>query len=488
MSELVVNNSVNNEGDSELLTLWKSLLEDFRTLFPEDVCKIWFEDLKPVALEKDSFKLLAPNEFAAIWVRDNYKTIIERRLAHHTGKSLSVILDFVPEEPATTPSVSNTKKNFHEDEDVRSSVVPEAAAPKEDEIRISQRSLNAIKRFDETYLTNPKNTFESFVVGPGNQLAHATCIAVTRNPGKVYNPLFLYGATGLGKTHLMHAIAHEALSRKPNLKIVYMSTEKFTNEFIKAVQENSLAKFRQAYRKMDMLLIDDIHFLSGKERIQEEFFYTFNELFESQKQIVLCSDRPAAEISKLESRLVSRFQWGFVTDIQPPDLETRIAILQKKAHSMNLDLPADVVQLLAAGVTSNVRRLEGALNRVAGYMALTHRPINVAEVQRLMLDVFQEESRQMVTIETIQRKVADFYKLTLSDLIGKKRPANIAFPRQVAMYLSRLLTSHSLQRIGNEFGGRDHGTVIHACKTVENMMEQSKEIKNEVELLASNMR
>lgn len=488
MSELVVNNSVNNEGDSELLTLWMSLLEDFRTLFPEDVCKIWFEDLRPVAIEKDLFKLMAPNEFAAIWVRDNYKTIIERRLAHHTGKRLSVILDFIPEETVATRSVSNTKKNLRDGEEVRSSVTSEGLAPKEDEVRISQRSLNAIKRFDETYLTNPKNTFESFVVGPGNQLAYATCVAVTRNPGKVYNPLFLYGATGLGKTHLMHAIAHEALSKKPNLKIVYMSTEKFTNEFIKAVQENSLAKFRQAYRKMDMLLIDDIHFLSGKERIQEEFFYTFNELFESQKQIVLCSDRPAAEISKLESRLVSRFQWGFVTDIQPPDLETRIAILQKKALSMNLDLPADVVQLLAAGVTSNVRRLEGALNRVAGYMALTHRPINVAEVQRLMLDVFQEESRQMVTIETIQRKVADFYKLTLSDLIGKKRPANIAFPRQVAMYLSRLLTSHSLQRIGNEFGGRDHGTVIHACKTVENMMEQSKEIKNEVELLASNMR
>ncbi|MDR3316513.1 MAG: chromosomal replication initiator protein DnaA, partial [Puniceicoccales bacterium] len=410
---------------------------------------------------KQDLTLLAPNEFAAIWIRDNYGAMLEKHFSEKVGQPVRIHL-------------KNTL------EKVPSEKIEEKMAEPSPS-KAAQRRQVAIRRFDETYLIEPRNTFENFVIGAGNQLAQAACVAVARDPGKAYNPLFLYGATGLGKTHLLQAVAHGALERRTKLKVVYTSTEKFTNEFIGAVQENSLGKFREYYRKVDMLLIDDVHFLSGKERIQEEFFYTFNELFESQRQICLCSDRPAAEISQLESRLVSRFQWGFVADIQSPDLETRIAILRKKAQSMSLDLPDPVAQLLAEGVSSNVRRLEGALNRVAGYVALSRRPIDVADAQNLLQDIFQEEASRVIHVERIQRRVAEHYKITLADLLGKRRPANIVFPRQVAMYLSRLLTSYSLQRIGTEFGGREHGTVIHACKTVESAMEQDEAVKQEVE-------
>jgi chromosomal replication initiator protein len=456
-----VNNSPDRKEEfATLASIWGALQADLRTLFTEDVYRVWFEDLRPLRESEHELTLLAPNEFAALWVSDNYKGILEKHIATAAGREVAVVL----EAPQDRPPMENSS--------------PPATVSKG-----AQRKLNAIRRFDETYLTNPKNTFDNFVVGDGNQLAQATCLAVAKDPGKAYNPLFLYGATGLGKTHLLQAVAHASLERRQRLKVVYTSTEKFTNEFIKAVQENLLGKFRENYRKVDMLLIDDVHFLSGKERIQEEFFYTFNELFESQKQICLCSDRPASEISRLENRLVSRFQWGFVADIQAPDLETRIAILRKKATDMRLYLHEEVLQLLAEGVSTNVRRLEGALTRVAGYIALTGHQIGIAEAQRLLYDIFREEASRVVRIDQIQRRVAEHYKITLAELLGKKRPATIVFPRQVAMYLSRLLTTHSLQFIGTEFGGRDHGTVIHACKTVENAMEQDENIKKIIETL-----
>lgn len=457
-----MNNSVNNSQQTNAyLSLWESLQPEFQRLFSTDIYRVWFKDLTFISGDQEAIRILAPTEFAALWIRDNYRTAMEKCAALKTGRNITIALDF--------PSNREEK--------------PEEKKADDGVSKSDQKKINALRKFHESYPVNPKNTFANFVVGAGSQLAHATAVAVSCNPGKAYNPLFIYGATGLGKTHLMHAVAHAALERKPTMKIVYTSTEKFTNEFIRAVQENSLAKFRQTYRKIDMLLIDDIHFLSGKERIQEEFFHTFNELFEAQKQIFLCSDRSAAEISRLENRLVSRFQWGFVADIQAPDLETRMAILRKKAVAMNLELSDEVLQILARGVSSNVRRLEGALNRVAAYMSLTNRQIDESEVRKLLTDIFQEEAQKFIGIEEIQRCVAAHYKLTLADLLGKKRPASIAFPRQIAMYLSRLLTSHSLQRIGSEFGGRDHGTVIHACKTVENMIEQDAETKQTIEKL-----
>jgi chromosomal replication initiator protein len=472
MNEEIVNNSANlQQTGGPITAIWDSFQEDFRQLFPEDIYHTWFASLRPVAERDDSLTLMAPNEFAAIWIRDNYKTTIERRIANRTGRSISIALDFVQE-----MSGGDEKLGIKMSQET----APRGPA--------RPRRPKPVKKFEENSPINSKYTFSNFVIGSGNQLAQATCIAVARNPGKSYNPLFLYGATGLGKTHLLQAVANEAAERKQRLKIVYTSTEKFTNDFIKSVQENCVAKFRETYRRVDMLLIDDVHFLAGKERIQEEFFYTFNELFESHRQICLCSDRQASEIARLESRLVSRFQWGFIADIQPPDLETRMAILQQKASEMRIELAEDVLHLLAKGVASNIRRLEGALNRVAGYMALKNRPIDLEEAKRLLQDIFTDESRRTVRIDQIQKQVAEHYRITIIDLLGKRRPANIAFPRQVAMYLSRLLTSHSLQRIGSEFGGKDHGTVIHACKSVECAMEQDDEVKRAVETIQENLK
>ncbi|MDR1438409.1 MAG: chromosomal replication initiator protein DnaA [Puniceicoccales bacterium] len=467
MSGNIVDNLVDTaENSGSIMAIWDSFQEDFRQLFPEDIYHTWFENLKPIRELGDSLTLMAPNEFAAIWIRDNYKSTIERRIASRTGRIISIAFDFICEaKERENPSSAPT------------------AMP-----ALRKQRAKAVQKCDGNALINPAYTFDNFVIGSGNQLAQATCVAVANNPGQSYNPLFLYGATGLGKTHLLQAVAHEAWKKRSRLKIVYTSTEKFTNEFIKSVQENRVAKFRESYRKVDMLLIDDVHFLTGKERIQEEFFYTFNELFESQRQICLCSDRPASEIARLESRLVSRFQWGFIADIQAPDLETRIAILQQKASAMHLELPEEVIHLLAKSVSTNIRRLEGALNRIAGYTALKNRPIGSGEARELLQDIFMDETRCTIRIDQIQRHVAEYYHITLADLLGKKRPANIVFPRQVAMYLSRLLTAHSLQRIGSEFGGRDHATVIHACKSVECAIEQDPEAKRAVEAIQESLK
>jgi chromosomal replication initiator protein len=295
--------------------------------------------------------------------------------------------------------------------------------------------------------------------------------------------LFLYGETGLGKTHLMHAIGHAIIRQNADARVAYLSTEKFTNEFIQALQENSLTKFRQRYRHADVLLLDDVQFLAGKERIQEEFFHTFNDLFESGKQVVLTSDRRASEIQKLESRLVSRFEWGLPADIQAPDLETRLAILRTKSQTLNCNLPEPILNFIAQNITKNIRRLEGALLKVASYSALTSKPIDLATAERLLHDVLMEQAQNVLTIETIQKRVADHYQIRHSDMTSKRRPNNIAIPRQIAMFLARTLTKHSLQEIGDAFGGRDHGTVIHACKAVDNMMDQDASTRGSVEFL-----
>jgi chromosomal replication initiator protein len=428
--------------------------------FQGDIYQNWFEELSLIGEDGDHIILGVPNDFAAIWVSDNYKDIIAKKLQMALGKSLKVTLktDDSGRVPPPPPKVEeNIAKNW-----------------------VSEKAYE----IEDGYILNPKNTFENFIIGPGNQMAHAASIAIVNAPGKAYNPLFLYGNTGLGKTHLMHAVAHQILIKNRKVRVVYTSTEKFTNEFIQAIQLNTMAKFRKKYRSIDVFLLDDIHFLSGKERIQEEFFYTFNELFEAQKQIFLCSDRPTSEISKLESRLVSRFQWGLVTDVQPPDLETRIAILARKAGDMKITLDSNVLSYLAEHVSSNVRRLEGALTRIASYMELTKAKVDVPSLKMLMKDLFHEETMGKGTsIDIIQQKVAEFYNLKTADLLGKRRPANIAMARQIAMYLSRRLTAQSLVDVGLAFGGRDHGTVIYACRSIENAMEQDEVIKRNVDHL-----
>lgn len=459
----------------EQSTLWDTIKSDFQSIFPHDVYCTWFQNLELLNGEGDSYLIGMPNEFAAIWVQDNYHDIIVKRLQMATGHSVKVNYKVV-ERPDTVTQSNESDSTASND---RLSLL---------NIKLSKPSREKINKApQDSFLINPKNTFENFVVGPSNQLSHAACIAIANAPGRAYNPLFLYGDSGLGKTHLMHAVAQEALRKQNLVKIAYISTEQFTNEFIRAIQENSITKFRQRYRSVDILLIDDIHFLAGKERIQEEFFHTFNDLHGAQKQIVLCSDRPANEISKLESRLVSRFQWGLVTDIQSPDLETRIAILQKKAAAMDLKLPYGIIEFLAERISRNVRKMEGALTRVAGYAALVQGSIDIKSIENLLKDIFQEEAQNRVTIEKVQKKVIEHYNLRLSDMQSKRRPAEIAFPRQVAMYLCRILTRESLANIGEAFGGRDHGTVIHACKAVENMINQDESIKRNIEYLKSQL-
>jgi len=330
---------------------------------------------------------------------------------------------------------------------------------------------------------NLRNTFDTFVVGANSQFAHGAAWAIAKAPAKTYNPFFVYGGSGLGKTHLLQAIGHHVLNTAKPGKVVYLSSEQFTNEFIDAIQNGTLVKFRRKYRSADVLMIDDIQFLGGKERSQEEFFHTFNALHDGHKQIVLSSDRPASEIEKLEQRLVSRFEWGMTAELQPPDVETRIAILNKKAESLSITLEPWVIQFLADRIRNNVRRLEGALMRVASYKSLSDREISQDVIENLLRDIFQEQARKAVTIEQIQRKVAEHFDVRLADMTSKRRPANIAFPRQIAMYFSRELTRTSLSDIGDAFGGKDHGTVIHACKLVKRRLAEDEQTRHVVRML-----
>ncbi|MBT5716494.1 MAG: chromosomal replication initiator protein DnaA [Opitutae bacterium] len=444
-------------------TFWSSLRDNLLEVIPADTFRVWFDNIRVGRLDEDGCELITPNEFSAIWIRDNYLDIIRREADRLVARPFTVeLLGDIGNEPSNG---GDRMSSIH---------TPNAPST----TRISGPALQG-----RSLGINPKNTFSNFIVGAGSELAHAACVAVSNAPAHAYNPLFLYGETGLGKTHLMHAVAHQALNRNPSCRITYVSCEKFTNEFIRAIQENTLTKFRSRYRSVDYLLIDDIQFLAGKERIQEEFFHTFNDIYDSQRQIFLTSDRPAGEIDKIESRLLSRFQWGLVADIQAPDWETRVAILTRKADAMGISIEPEIIEFLAKSIARNVRRMEGALTRVAGYVGLTRRKADLETVQRLLRDILREENLSRITIETIQKKVVDYYHLRMADMLSRRRPANIAFPRQVAMYLSRILTEHSLQEIGNTFGGRDHGTVIHACKTVENMMDQDNSIKYAVEYL-----
>jgi len=452
----------------EILTAgpyWPKVKQELQQLFPSEVYQMWFEPLRCVEETEDKVTLGAPNDFAAIWIQDNYQDLICAKISESAARPVRVTISTVrTEKPAAPPATFETS----------ASRAPTQRA------RVKMEGSGA-----RNGVLNPRNVFDTFIVGSNNQLAHAACMAVAQAPAQAYNPLFLYGETGLGKTHLMQAVGHHMMRQNPGARVAYVSSEKFTNEYITAIQEATLSKFRQRYRNADILLIDDIHFLSGKERIQEEFFHTFNDLFESQKQIILSSDRPVSEIAKLESRLISRFQWGLVADIQAPDLETRTAILRSKCKTLNCPVSPEILNFMAERITRNIRRLEGALIKVASYASLTGKALDRPMVERLLQDILQEESQHQITIEMIQKRVVEHYQLRASDMVSRRRPANIAFPRQVAMYLCRVLTKCPLQEIGEGFGGRDHGTVMHACKIVENTMEQDESVRSVVEYLKS---
>ena len=427
-----------------------------------DIYNLWFAPLQARGLDDANLVLEVANEFCEVWLAENYANLLNDVLAQVSGRKLQVKF-IVASGTAATPSATNNH-------------APVAAAK-------TKSAESNTDRINAEIVFNPKNTFDTFVVGNNNNFAQAAAYAVAQAPGKAYNPLFLYGGVGLGKTHLLHAIGQYVVAHKKGARVAFLSSEKFTNEYIVAIQNNQLVKFRKKYRQTDVLLIDDIQFLAGKERIQEEFFHTFNALHEAHKQIVLTCDRPASEIQNLEHRLVSRFEWGLVTDLQPPDVEMRLAILQKKAKLMGVELPEEIINFLANRIRTNIRRLEGALIRVASYSSLTGKKLSLEVVEGLLREVLHEEGRYAISIEVIQKKVAEHFDIRLADMTSKRRPENIAFPRQVAMFLARQMTESSLNTIGEAFGGRDHGTVLHACRLVKGRMEVDSGVRQKVSLL-----
>lgn len=453
--------TVNNSGlEGELEALWTQISSALRVELGEGVFDRWFSTLKLAGVTSKSLTLSIPNSIYQVWIESNYASQVQAALLAVFGGGRT--LEFRIENGAKE-SVAQAPASAVEE------------IEREPAVQAGPRGLD------------PRYVFDTFVVGSNSEFAHAAALAVAKSPSRTYNPLFIHGGVGLGKTHLLHAVGHHIARSKAGAKVAYVRSETFTNEFIQAIQTNSLVKFRKRYRQADVLLIDDIQFLAGKERSQEEFFHTFNSLFEGRKQIVLSSDQPPSEISQLEQRLVSRFEWGLTAELQPPDMETRLAILRKKADGLQVKLPPHVLEYLAHRIKSNVRRLEGALLRVASFASLSGRPLSDEAVEHLLRDILQEEARRAVTIDQVQRKVAEHYDVRLADMTSKRRPAHIAFARQVGMFISRRLTKCSLQDIGEAFGGRDHGTVIHACKTVQARLDKEESLRQVVRFLEASL-
>ncbi len=441
--------------------LWQHLAKVIRSRVSSDSFERWFNGVSVTAITGESVTLCVPNPIHQFFIESNYSSLLHSAIEEVCGAPLTLLLDC---------SGDTTGERDHLESGDNSGVIPHKLA-KSPSPSMTPAGMNA------------SYTFESFIVGANNQFAHAASQAVASAPARTYNPLFIYGGSGLGKTHLLQAIGHQILSTKKGARVVYLRSEQFTNEFIDAIQNNALVGFRKRYRQADILMIDDIQFFAGKERSQEEFFHTFGALHDGHKQIILSSDRPASEIANLEQRLVSRFEWGMTAEIQPPDMETRIAILQGKASRMHIEIEHWVMEFLADKVRTDIRRLEGALMRVAAYKSLSGQPLTLEALEHLLRDVLQEQARKAVTIDQIQKRVAEHFDIRLADMTSKRRQASIAYPRQVAMYLSRELTPSTLIEIGDAFGGKDHGTVIHACKLVRKRMEEDPKARHLVRLL-----
>ncbi|WP_182201670.1 chromosomal replication initiator protein DnaA [Paraliobacillus salinarum] len=435
--------------------LWTSTLATIKEKVSKPSYDTWLKNTSAESITEDTMIISAPNEFARDWLESRYTSLISDALFEVTGAKLK------------TKFVIPETENFLEEKTQEAKKIPK------------------VKSGDNTQspktMLNDKYTFNTFVIGSGNRFAHAASLAVAEAPAKAYNPLFIYGGVGLGKTHLMHAIGHYVLDHNPDAKVVYLTSEKFTNEFINSIRDNKAENFRNKYRSIDVLLIDDIQFLAGKEQTQEEFFHTFNTLHEESKQIIISSDRPPKEIPTLEDRLRSRFEWGLITDITPPDLETRIAILRKKAKAEGLDIPNEVMLYIANQIDTNIRELEGALIRVVAYSSLINKDIDASLAAEALKDIIPSSRPRVITIATIQEVIAEKYQIKLEEFAAKKRTKSIAFPRQIAMYLSRELTDFSLPKIGEEFGGRDHTTVIHAHEKISKLISEDHLLNQDIE-------
>ncbi|HUG02759.1 MAG TPA: chromosomal replication initiator protein DnaA [Longimicrobiales bacterium] len=443
---------------------WSQILEHARVLLPDQSYRTWLDRTQPVALSQDLLAVETGSEFAAEWIEDKYGTVLEdiseglfgRRLTisfqHHEGEGAMAVSPLPQPAPALEPITA-----------------PAAVAARPAALLGSP--------------LNERYRFERFVVGSNNQLSSAACHAVAEAPARMYNPLFIYGGVGLGKTHLMHAIGHAVRAKEPDKRVAYVSSERFTNDLIASIQGGSMSEFRRRYREIDVLLIDDVHFLGEKERTQEEFFHTFNALYDAQRQIVVTSDRPPKEIPGLEERLVSRFEWGLVTDIRPPDLETRVAILRKKAEEDQLVLADGVLEFIARHCRSSVRELEGAVIKLLAYSSLTQRDITLDLTREALSSVLQVDQQDLLTAEGVRGLVAEKYGVTVDGLTSRRRTKNLTVPRQIAMYLMRELLELPLVEIGRHFGGRDHSTVIHSVHKVEQEMGGDERLRDRVDEL-----
>lgn len=407
--------------DKNYASLLDQVLQDFRNEIGATSFDIWFPEVAYNTFHNDKLYIMVPNTLTREWIESRYLEALEKKFRDLSKQDISLVL-------ITEPLVEK-----------------------------------------DGYISplNPKYTFNTFVVGNSNRFAHAACYAVGEAPARAYNPLFIYGGVGLGKTHLMQAIAHRIIANRPTFSVMYVSSEQFTNELISAIKDDSTPSFRKKYRNIDVLLIDDIQFLAGKERTQEEFFHTFNTLYESNKQVVISSDRPPRNIPTLEDRLRSRFEWGLITDIQIPDLETRIAILRKKAQTDELNVPYDILDYIANYIDSNIRELEGALVRVVAFATINNLPLNLETAGEALKDIMPPPQPKKITIECIQKEVCKFYGLSLNDLLSKKRNKQLVYPRHIAMFICRKMTDASFPLIGDQFGGRDHTTVMHGVEKIE---------------------
>ncbi|MFO7871643.1 MAG: chromosomal replication initiator protein DnaA [Kiritimatiellia bacterium] len=440
-------------SDNDVVKLWSKTSDHLKRVLRPDVFSRWIGVIEPHSLEGSRLVLAVDNDFYQSWLKDNYLPLISETVEALHGTRLDI--DFTVAPRAHKP--------------------PEPKPKKKKSLR---DRLIGRRTGDERPTLNAKFMFDEFIVGPSNQFAHAASLAVAQAPAQAYNPLFIYGDVGLGKTHLMQAVGHHVLAASRS-SVCYVSSEAFTNEYINALQNRNLPQFRKKYRKAGLLLIDDIHFLAGKERLQEEFFHTFNALFDSQRQIVMTSDRPASEITKLENRLVSRFEWGLVTELAPPDLETRIAILQHKQSKAQVKLPDEFLLFIAQNIRSNIRRLEGALIRSISYTSLTGRTLTPETLKSLLRDALEEEKNEAVTIERIQKVVAEHFDVRIADMMSRRRPRHIALPRQVAMYLCRRMTRASLPDIANSFA-KTHATVLHSYRTIEERMHIEDDLNSNI--------
>ena len=438
-------------------TLWQRCLSVLQEELPAQQFSMWIRPLQCVVAD-NIMTLYAPNRFVLDWVRDKYVNRINELVTLQESANPPLLRFDVGSIPnqSTSQNIVNTIPQFTSSN--KKAVEPQSNLPKTTNVRV-------------------KYTFDNFVEGKSNQLARAAASQVADNPGSAYNPLFIYGGTGLGKTHLLHAVGNGILLNKPNAKIAYMHSERFVQDMVRALQNNAMEKFKHYYRSVDALLIDDIQFFAGKDRTQEEFFHTFNALLEGNQQIILTSDRYPKEVD-VEDRLKSRFGWGLTIAIEPPELETRVAILKRKAEESHINLADEVAFFIAKRLRSNVRELEGALNRVVANANFTGRPITIDFVREALRDLLALQDK-LVTIDNIQRTVAEYYKIKVADLLSKRRNRSVARPRQIAMALSKELTNHSLPEIGDAYGGRDHTTVLHACRKVKALREESHDIKED---------